>query len=383
MIKLTSICKIYRSNKREKCLALNNINLTLPDSGLVFVLGKSGSGKSTLLNLIGGLDNFTSGTIEVDGNVISRFNERKFCNYRNTHIGFIFQDYHLIDELTVYENIALSLNLRRMKDRGDVALALQKVGLAGYEDRFPTELSGGERQRVAIARAIVKKPRIILADEPTGNLDTATAQSVVGILKTLAQDCLIIVVSHNIHDANTYADRIVELRNGEIISDRTRNPSFAPEVTVTDVNLVYPKGRELSDKDIDLINANQTKKLIKRTDEFIPTAAVVDTNCKVEIERKKLSLLNELHLSDRFLKNKTPTIAVSAFVVAIIMTIMSVANTITAFRPDRIIAEELRKDGYTTMYMLKVVDEETKGMLQTEPAVAVTESDIQAFYDGG
>ena len=166
MIKITSLCKVYRSKKHKKCYALNNVNLTLPDAGLVFVLGKSGSGKSTLLNLIGGLDKITSGTIEVDGNDISHLNEKKMCNYRNSHIGFIFQDYHLIEELTVYDNIVLSLNLRRMKDYGDVSMALARVGLAGYEHRYPSELSGGERQRVAIARAIVKNPRIILADEP-------------------------------------------------------------------------------------------------------------------------------------------------------------------------------------------------------------------------
>lgn len=108
MIKIASLNKVYQSKKRKRCFALNDVNLTLPDAGLIFVLGKSGSGKSTLLNLIGGLDNVTSGSIEVDGNDLAKFKEKEFCNYRNTHIGFIFQDYHLIDELTVYDNIALS-----------------------------------------------------------------------------------------------------------------------------------------------------------------------------------------------------------------------------------------------------------------------------------
>ena len=111
MIQISNLTKIYKSKKKNNCKALDNVTLTLPNSGLVFVLGKSGSGKSTLLNLIGGLDNITSGTITVDGNNISNFKEKEFCDYRNTHIGFIFQDYHLIDELTVYDNIVLSLNL--------------------------------------------------------------------------------------------------------------------------------------------------------------------------------------------------------------------------------------------------------------------------------
>ena len=151
MINITNLTKIYRSKKRSVCHALTQINLTLPDTGLVFVLGKSGSGKSTLLNLIGGLDSITDGQIVVDGNDLSTFRERDFCNYRNTHIGFIFQDYHLIDELTIYDNIMLSLDLRRVEDGDKVRAALEKVDLAGYEDRFPGELSGGERQRIAIS----------------------------------------------------------------------------------------------------------------------------------------------------------------------------------------------------------------------------------------
>ena len=123
MIKITALNKFYKSKKRKVCHALKNISITLPDNGLVFVLGKSGSGKSTLLNLIGGLDSISSGSIEVDGNDLATFKEKDFCNYRNTHIGFIFQDYHLIDELTVYENIALSLNLRQIEDKNLVSAA--------------------------------------------------------------------------------------------------------------------------------------------------------------------------------------------------------------------------------------------------------------------
>ena len=152
MIKIDNLTKIYKSKKKKNCKALDNINLMIQNNGLVFVLGKSGSGKSTLLNLIGGLDNITSGSIIVDGNNISSFKEKEYCDYRNNHVGFIFQDYHLIDELTVYDNIILSLNLRRIEDKNDVVNALKKVDLEGYENRYPTELSGGERQRVPVFR---------------------------------------------------------------------------------------------------------------------------------------------------------------------------------------------------------------------------------------
>ncbi len=383
MIEISHLNKIYKSKKRKKCHALKDIHLTLPDNGLVFVLGKSGSGKSTLLNLIGGLDNITSGRITVDGNDLSKFGERKFCNYRNTHIGFIFQDYHLIDELTVYDNIALSLNLRRIKDKEAVSKALERVDLAGYEDRYPSELSGGEQQRVAIARAIVKKPRIILADEPTGNLDTNTATAIVTLLKELSKDCLILIVSHNINDANNYADRIIELKKGQVISDLSRNPDFADEVTLCGEELIYPKGLALSDKDIAFMNENLHKRIIKRTDKFIPTSTLEKTGKKVKIENKGLSLWKELPLSGKFLKSKTIAISFSSIMVAIIMVIMSMAQTIINFDAGRILQDEMNKAGQQSILLNKVVSEETQKLLDQIYRVPAGENDIQSFYDAG
>lgn len=387
MIKIKPLNKIYKSKKRKKCRALQDVNLTFGNSGLVFVLGKSGSGKSTLLNLIGGLDNITSGSIEVDGNDLSKFKEDDFCNYRNTHIGFIFQDYHLIDNLTVYENIALSLNLRRHKVGDKIKKALAKVDLSGYEDRYPSELSGGERQRVAIARAIVKNPRIILADEPTGNLDTHTAKSIVTLLKSLSRDCLILIVSHNVNDANAYADRIIELSKGRIISDRTKNPDFSDKVTLSDGNLVYPKDTVLSDMDVDFINKSiQTKKarkIIKRNDKFIATPPMKNRKERIRIENKRLSLSRELSLSGKFLKNKTLAITLSAFMVAVIMVIMALAQTIIAFDAGEIISNEMSKSKQDSLLMSKTVDEEIQARLDDEYRVAIEEGDIQAFYDAG
>lgn len=135
MIEIKNLTKIYKSKKKSNHKALDNISLTLPNNGLVFVIGKSGSGKSTLLNLLGGLDSATEGSIVVDGNEITKYGESHLASYRNNHIGFIFQDYHLLDELTVYENIVLSLNLNRQEDKGEALQALEKVGLAGYENR--------------------------------------------------------------------------------------------------------------------------------------------------------------------------------------------------------------------------------------------------------
>ncbi len=383
MIKITSLNKIYKSKKRKTCHAVKNINLTLPDSGLVFVLGKSGSGKSTLLNLIGGLDSITSGRIEVNGNDLSTFKEKDFCNYRNTHVGFIFQDYHLIDELTVYENIVLSLNLRRIEDKELVKAALEKVDLAGYEDRYPTELSGGEQQRVAIARAIVKNPRIILADEPTGNLDTHTAKAIVELLKELSKDCLILIVSHNVNDANSYADRIIELAKGKIISDKSRNPEFATEIILKEDTLIYPEGQSLSDKDIDLLNENVHKKIIKRTDKFIDSHEPSGKSQKIKIENKSLSPRRELSLSGKFLKNKSLVIAFSAFMVSVIMIIMALAQTIVNFDGGMILHNEMTKNGQQSLLLSKTVDDITAAHLDGNYQIEIGENDIQKFYDAG
>jgi len=384
MINITDLTKIYRSKKRSVCRALDKVNLTLPDTGLVFVLGKSGSGKSTLLNLIGGLDSITEGKIVVDGNDLSTFREKDFCNYRNTHIGFIFQDYHLIDELTVYDNIVLSLNLRHIEDSDKVKAALEKVDLAGYEDRYPKELSGGERQRVAIARAIVKNPRIVLADEPTGNLDTNTATSITELLRELSKDCLILIVSHNLNDANKYADRIVELSYGHIVSDRTRNPEFLDEVSLQDGALVYPAGLALSEKDVRLMNENKSADILLKTDKYFPTPQhQTDSKKKVAIENKSLALSKSLSLSGLFLRNKKLAISLSSFMVAVIMIIMALAQTIITFDAEEVMNKELLKAQQNTLQMTKLSNTDMQELTQISALGKVAPKDIDAFYKSG
>lgn len=383
MIKITSLYKAYRSKFGRKTYALTNLNLDLPDTGLVFVLGKSGSGKSTLLNLIGGLDKITSGTIEVDGNDISKLSEHQMCNYRNTHIGFIFQDYHLIDELTVYENIANALHLRRVKDQGHVSEALARVGLAGYERRYPSELSGGERQRVAIARAIVKNPRVILADEPTGNLDPNTAMSIISLLQSLAQDRLIMIVSHNIRDAKTYADRIIELSNGQVSGDFSRNPKAVNCVSAYDNIIIYPEGRELSDADIDFINSYPRSRFYKQKDKYIPTRVKIEQGAKVEIEKENLSFSKKMRMSRKFLASRTTMIALSSFMVAVVMVIMALAQTVIGFDTSKVLATELKKVDQQTLLLKKRMSNTLYQQYGRQYLVATNAEDVQAFYDAG
>ena len=367
MIKITSLSKIYQSKNRKRCFALNDINLTLPDTGLVFVLGKSGGGKSTLLNLIGGLDTVTRGSSEVDGNDLAKFSEKDFCNYRNTHVGFIFQDYHLIDELTVYDNVKLALDMNNRADDGAVSEALDRVGLSGLESRFPMELSGGERQRVAIARAIVKKPRIILADEPTGNLDSETATAIVNILKRLSGECLILIVSHNKDDAYTYADRIIRLSHGKIEADVSRNPDFPEGVTVDGERLLYPENHIVSNEEIDFINAeldkNEKIRLVKRNDKFTPTETAAPPTGKLRIKKGDMSFGGTLGLSRLFLKNKWIRIVTSALMVSFVMIILCFSRTVVRFHASDIISREMKKSGMSSVFLSKVPDKEQRDML--------------------
>lgn len=221
MLTLNNVSKTYLSKGNQKVEALKDINLEIKDRGLVFILGKSGSGKSTLLNILGGIDSATSGEIFVENQSFADFKQADYDNYRNQFVGFVFQEFNLLNDFDVAGNIALALRLSRETGISDkVANALRSVGLsADYLTRKIDELSGGEKQRVAIARAIVKDSKVILADEPTGNLDSETGESIWNILKNLSKSKLVVVVTHDRESAEKYGDRIIEISDGRIISD--------------------------------------------------------------------------------------------------------------------------------------------------------------------
>ncbi|MDE6758238.1 MAG: ATP-binding cassette domain-containing protein [Clostridia bacterium] len=224
MLELKDLSKTYKPKKGVPVQALKGINLSFDETGLVFVLGKSGSGKSTLLNLIGGLDSADEGEIIIKGKSSKDFNTADYDAYRNTYIGFVFQEYNILNEFTVGENIMLALELQNKKaDRQKLDEILKEVDLEGYADRKPNELSGGQKQRVAIARALIKQPQILMADEPTGALDSNTGKAILETLKRLSQNKLVIIVSHDREFAEEYGDRIIELADGEVISDTAGN----------------------------------------------------------------------------------------------------------------------------------------------------------------
>lgn len=221
MITLKNINKYYMSGS-EKYHALKDINITFPDKGLVSIVGKSGSGKSTLLNVIGGIDNYDSGELIIDNLNTNKFSKKDYNSYRNTYIGFIFQEFNVVKNLSVYDNIALSLRLKNenIKQNNELILnTIKSVGLAGKENRKMNQLSGGERQRVAIARAIVKNPKVIIADEPTGNLDKKNRDVVMDILKEIAKEKLVIIVTHDKTLSSKYSTDEITLKDGAVIKN--------------------------------------------------------------------------------------------------------------------------------------------------------------------
>lgn len=224
MIELIDLVKRYRvGHNKPDVEALRGISVQLPDTGMIFVLGKSGSGKSTFLNVVGGLDSFEGGDLILFGKSAREFTDKDYNAYRNKYVGFIFQEYNIINSFTVRRNIELALELQnKTPDRDEVDEILDRVGLLELADRYPSQLSGGQKQRIAIARALIKHPQVVLADEPTGALDSQTSQEIFTLLKEMSQERLVVCVTHDAACAEKYADRIIRVKEGLIVGDITR-----------------------------------------------------------------------------------------------------------------------------------------------------------------
>ena len=223
MIRLEHVNKYFNKGKKNEIHVINDLNLKLNNNGLVCLLGPSGCGKTTILNAVGGLDKVRNGKIYIDDERITKRSIKKIDKIRNLKIGYIFQDYKLIDSLSVFDNVALVLKMIGIKDKDEIKkrvdYVLETLNIYRYRYRLASMLSGGERQRVAIARAIVKDPDIILADEPTGNLDSKNSLEIMNIIKCISKKRLVILVTHEVNLAKFYADRIIELEDGKVIKD--------------------------------------------------------------------------------------------------------------------------------------------------------------------
>jgi ABC-type lipoprotein export system ATPase subunit len=243
MIRVSGLQKYFFRHKKNEIHVLNDMNLSFPDRGLVILLGASGSGKTTLLNVIGGLDSVQDGTIKFDDIEIKGYQSAVWDKIRNESIGYIFQNYNLLPHLSVFDNIALVLKMAGIHDKEvieqRVNYILQAVNMYPFRKKKATQLSGGQQQRVAIARALVKNPRVIIADEPTGNLDSKNTLEIMNIIKEISKQKLVVLVTHEKDLARIYGDRIIEIKDGQVIDDYENDPSH--EHNISDDNIVYLK----------------------------------------------------------------------------------------------------------------------------------------------
>lgn len=221
MLKIKNLNKTYISKNNQQVKAIDHTSLTFGDSGLIFIVGTSGSGKTTLLNAISGMDHVDSGEIIVENEDITTYEQKELDTFRREKVGIVFQNFNLFDDMNVYENLALPLKIMGVNPK-DISRAIEEtlhlVGLTGYEKRKINELSAGQMQRIAIARGIIKRPQILLLDEPTGNLDEKNTVAVFELLKVISQNCLVILVSHDLVNANRFADEIISVSDGKVVS---------------------------------------------------------------------------------------------------------------------------------------------------------------------
>lgn len=325
MLELKSIYKEYNSKKNNKIKALNNISLKVASTGMIFICGKSGSGKSTLLNLIGSLDEPTSGEIFVNGKSLSDIRNKDL--YRNNYVGFVFQDYNLIDNLNIYKNIDLALSLQGKKNNKDIiSNYLEELDLKGYENRKVNELSGGQKQRVAILRSVIKESKILLCDEPTGNLDKENSIQIFETLKNISKEKLVIVVSHEYDLAKKYADRIITLNDGSIINDE-----------------------EINSKDY--------------------------ISSDFKLNKTKLSFLNSTFLAFNNLKNKKVRLVVTMLIMTIIFTSLGISVMLTDFNVNKTHAETMIREGQSKVIIRKKIPGEN--LTIDNPALTFTSNDIK------
>ncbi len=268
MIRVKGLHKYFFRHKKNEIHVLNDMTIDFPDTGLVVLLGPSGSGKTTLLNVIGGLDNIQQGSIEFDNQVIHGYNSSTWDKLRNESIGYIFQNYNLLPHLSVFDNIALVLKMMGISDpniiENRVNYILNAVNMYPFRKKKSTQLSGGQQQRVAIARALVKNPRVIIADEPTGNLDSKNTLDIMNIIKEISKQKLVVLVTHEKDIAKLYGDRIIEIKDGVVINDHVNEALHDHEIS--DDNIIYLKDldnlSELKDDHVSINLFNDSKQTV-------------------------------------------------------------------------------------------------------------------------
>jgi len=391
MLELKGITKIYKT-KNQEVRALNGVDLYFEETGMVFITGKSGSGKTTLLNVIGALDNFDDGEILIKGKSTKEFSKLDYDSYRNTFIGFIFQEYNLLDNMSIEKNLTLATQLQGLKDdKKQVEKILAKVDLKDVSLRKPQELSGGQRQRVAIARALIKNPSIIMADEPTGALDTENGLQIMSLLKKLSKDKLVIVVSHDLELANKFADRIIQFKDGKNESDITIQTSENTKTNLVEKKeiLSIRRGATLIDDDLQKI-----KTAVKAGKDVHVTDNIDVIKQQTKIQKKKiynensnfikthLGFWDTIKLGLNTLKSKRIRLAITIILCALAFSIFGIFDSLAIYDEGRLAANTLKSSITPSVTMTTSITEDNKNNYDINFSNALIDSlKSQTGYD--
>ncbi len=358
MIELKGVKKIY-TTKIGETAALDGVSLTFPDKGLVFITGKSGSGKTTMLNVIGGLDGFDDGEIIIDGRSFKDLSAKDYDTYRNTFIGVVFQEYNLLPEYTVEKNIKIATELQGVDSTDEqVDALLKQVEILEYKKRLPSQLSGGQMQRVAIARALIKDPHIILADEPTGALDSNTGVQVIETLKKLSEEKLVIIVSHDLELAEKYADRIISLKDGKVVSDQTVSEVNIEGGIYEGENFCVRSGAKLTEEEGKrLIKAVEDGKKIEITKKIKVREKKETTEVKDSIKKgkerelvsSKMKFKSSAWLGFKSLSVKPVRLIITILLAVIAFGLFGIIDSVATYDRQKIIYHNLKQSGFNAI----------------------------------
>ena len=362
MIKIDNVSRVYDGETPVR--ALDQVNFTLPEKGMVFIVGKSGSGKSTLLNVLAGFDKPTDGNIYFNENNINAFSNKELDYYRNSTVGFVFQDYCLIESFNAYQNIRMSFDYQNKKtNRKELDEILDSVGMKGYGKRLPKQLSAGQKQRIAIARCLAKNPKVILADEPTGNLDSKTTIQILNLLKEISKERLIVVVSHNKNDAYKYGDRIIEMSNGQIKSYKYRNENFFNEYVSNDNEIILPAKGRLTVEQLEEVNnrikSSKGSLVLKRgLDEFLDVKTPDDSQSDYKINKTKMGFLNLLKYSWLFFRKHLLSFLLVVSIIVCLIVTLSISVQFSSYSGEKQYQEIVEKNNFDSLIIRNLTVEE-------------------------
>lgn len=409
MLSVKNLVKVYKTKNGAEVRALDGVSIDFPSKGMVFLLGKSGSGKSTLLNVSGGLDFPTDGEIIVDGRSSKDFTVADFDGYRNSCVGFVFQEFNILNEFNIEQNIALALQLQQKPNNAQVVEEiLETVDLAGYGKRKPNTLSGGQKQRIAIARALIKDPKIIMADEPTGALDSATGKQVLDTLKKLSKNRLVVVVTHDREFAQEYGDRIIELADGKIISDLTLEKEETKDETQENVTVLSDNTIKVHDwskvkeedvrKIVDVMKTRGGTSYVTSDEEFIDGIKqkhrdtgvkrsrkfkTTDTSQPIEEKggdvkfiKSNLPFKNAFKMSWDSLRLKPIRLCFTIFLSVVAFILFGVASSFMMYDRNFTIATALRDSDYDSLVLRKSYDARYTSFVSSLNGMDVEEKDL-------